>query len=70
MCVCVFLVLEQMQSAPGFVGEGSGDKWAKRPLEERVDSKALFLLMRAHCHVGIADWRSRLLARNPPAEAP
>jgi len=55
-----------MESAPGF-GGGDTSKWAKRPLEPRIDSANLYLLIRGHStnSRAVADWRSSLLLRHP-----
>ena len=56
-----------MESAPGFGGGGDTSKWAKRPVEPRVDAANLYLLMRGYStsSKAIADWRSSLLLRQP-----
>ena len=49
-----------MDSAP------MADKWAKSPIEPRLDYATVFMLMRAHSVAGIADrWQTSLLFRRP-----
>ena len=55
-----------MESAPGF-GGGNTAKFAKRPLEPRIDAAKLYLLVRGHAtnSRAVAEWRSSLLLRHP-----